>query len=163
MSSTAGEPQSSLQGNWVNVILHRLLTLCPLTDENKREDKIEETCRIASLIYLAPVWRKFGVFPVRTKLLVRKLRLGLDSSPVEDWMELWPLRLWCLYVGAVESEGTDGLDWFVKQVAANSWEYGIRDWEKVKKCVVEVLWIESIFKDLDCHFLTADLSACRNE
>jgi hypothetical protein len=91
---------------------------------------------------LAQIW----FFPVRTKLLAKKLRLQLQRLPVEDWMELWPLRLWCLYMGAIESEDIDGLHWFAERIAANSWAYGIREWEKVKKRAMECCGLKTFLK-----------------
>jgi hypothetical protein len=146
---------------WVNSIIHRLLTIRPLLHGNKREDKIEEACRLASLIYMAPIRRSIEKFPVRTRLLVKKLRLAL--LPIADWVQLWPVRIWCLYMGAIESRDTLDTEWFVRQLAADSWEYCIRDWNGIRQCVMQILWIESVFGGLADHLLLLNLETYRNK
>jgi hypothetical protein len=153
---------SAFQGVWVSAMLYRLLMLRPLKESDKREDKIEEACRLATLIYLAPIRRLLGEwFPIRTETLVRKLREVM--LPVGDWVELWPLRLWCLYMGAIETRETDSLEWFIRQLADNSWEIGIRDWNGIQQCIMQILWTENVFKGLDEHLLELDLNECRTE
>jgi hypothetical protein len=136
-------------GAWIRPTIYRLLTLEPLKDGVVNDNIIEEACRLGSLIYLAPVWRKLGVFPVRTEVLIRKLKASL--LPQMYWMELWPLRLWCLYMGALEAKRIEDVNWFVSQIASDAGEYGLRGCKSIRKCVKEVLWIDSIFDGLDTH------------
>jgi hypothetical protein len=151
---------SVFQGVWVSSVLYRLLVLRPLEHGNKREDKIEEACRLASLIYLAPIRRQLKEwFPVRSELLVRKLREVL--LPVNDWVELWPLRLWCLYMAAIETKDPESLEWFIRQLADDAWEIGMRDWNGIKQCIMQILWTENVFGGLDKHLVELDLNKCR--
>jgi hypothetical protein len=149
------------KGIWVHNIIHRLLTIRPLLHGNKREDRIEEACRLASLIYMAPIRRSIEKFPVRTRQLVKKLRLAM--LPIADWVQLWPIRIWCLYIGAIESRGTLDAEWFVMQLAADSWEYCIRGWIEIRQCVMQILWIESVFRGLDDHLLILNLETYRDK
>jgi hypothetical protein len=150
----------SFQEIWLHNIALRLLTLRPLVRGNNRENMIEEACRLASLIYLDLIRRRLEQYPARITLLVKKLRLSL--LPTSDWVELWPLRLWCLYIGAMEARQTDDLEWFVAQLASDSGNIGIRDWNGIRECVMQILWIEDVFRGLDDHLLMLNLDTYRS-
>ncbi|KAF2664018.1 hypothetical protein BT63DRAFT_429553 [Microthyrium microscopicum] len=140
---TLGGIQSPHSGGWTNAIMQRLLAMRPLRNNSSPGSNAEEACRVASLIYLAPIWRKFGVFPVRSIVLVSKLRSLLSSHRV-DWTGLESLHLWVLYMGYVESSGEDR-EWFVSELDAWSVRYGLESWDLVQQCVRTILWIDNVF------------------
>ncbi|EPE34170.1 hypothetical protein GLAREA_07183 [Glarea lozoyensis ATCC 20868] len=66
---------------------------------------ILESSRLASLLFLAPLRRHFGVFPVFTTFQVAKLRRLLTENNDLDWHGLETLQFWILTLAYLESSG----------------------------------------------------------
>jgi hypothetical protein len=64
-------------------------------------------------------------------------------------------------MGAIETRDTDSLEWFIRQLANDAWEIGMRDWNRIQQCVMQILWTESVFNGLDKHLIELDLNKCR--
>jgi hypothetical protein len=90
--------------------------------------RLHETCRLALLLFLAPIRRTMGLHPIDTRVHVRKLKQAFQlqiqtqqaNRDVNVWAALSPLRLWILTMGMLEavsgSESRSELeesDWFV--------------------------------------------------
>jgi hypothetical protein len=132
-------------GAWTTAVIHRLLTIRPLRNDNTSEPNIiEEACRIASLLYIVPIWRRIGVFPVHSPTLVSKLRDVLSSHSVH-WANLEAFHMWVLYMGCLEATGDD-LEWFVHET--NCWirHYELQSWDILRDRVMSVLWIDNVFE-----------------
>jgi hypothetical protein len=65
-------------------------------------------------------------------------------------------------MGAIEARGMDDLEWFIDQLGADSWQYGIQDWDGIRRCVMKVLWMDSIFEGLDDHLPCKSLNPAMN-
>jgi hypothetical protein len=147
-SATLEHPHT---GAWSNPIVYRLLTFRPLQQFGvSNQSLIQEACRLCSLLYLAPVWRMFGVHPVRPETLVQKLQDLLGTHEIK-WSRLWKLQLWALYVGAMEAQLMGDVAWFVKEIACVLHEHGINSWDRGLACIQEVLWVERIFGGKDSN------------
>lgn len=116
---------------------------------------MEEILRLATLLYMAPVWRKFGQFPVRTHLLVAKL-LTLLRDDNEDWGPLWPFKMWALYMGVMESELQDAAEFFPRALAAFIYERRLSSWEETLQVVKGVLWLPAAFDD-SCNLVRDEM------
>jgi hypothetical protein len=66
---------------------------------------ILESCRLAALLFLAPLRRHFGVFPVFTTFQVAKLRRLLTENEDLDWHGLETLQFWTITLAYLESSG----------------------------------------------------------
>ena len=138
--------QSLNGGGWPNVLIYHLLKWRPLESGTSVVAFREEIVRLAALLYLAPVWRKFGHFPVRTQYLVAKL-LPLVKEDKGDWGPAWPLKLWALYMAVLESEQPEATAYFPRALAAYIHERQLRSWKGVVRTVKSVLWLDSIFNE----------------
>lgn len=132
-------------GGWTNVLLHRTLAWRPLAGGYLLSERVpEESMRIATLLYLAVLWRKFGVYPVRTgDLTTRLMYLRLQQS--RGWDLFWALEAWVLVMGAIESDELER-QYFVSEII------GLAD--KLDMTAVEllehtkgILWLEDAFGD----------------
>jgi hypothetical protein len=144
--ATLTRPQT---GAWTNPIIHQLLSFRPCQQYGlSNQSHIQEACRLGSLIYMALVWRAFGVSPFRSDILVRKLRGFLETQEIE-WLRLWKLQLWILCMGAIESESVDDKRWSANWMAVLLQKHEIRSWSQGLECVREILWVERLFRGRD--------------
>ena len=134
---------SPYSGAWTNALIHRLLSMRPLRKGNSPGYALEEVCRIASLLYLIPIWRSFGVSPVRSGQLVGKLRVILSCYSI-CWTNLESLHMWILYMGCVEAL-RDDLGWFLQETESWMECYGLESWDVLRQSVKSVLWIDNVF------------------
>ncbi|KAF2815446.1 uncharacterized protein BDZ99DRAFT_348618, partial [Mytilinidion resinicola] len=138
-------------GGWPGVLAHRLLSWCPfddLTTHSANRKHIEECCRLACLLYIAPVWRKFGTGPVLTAALVEKLVAQLRgmSDLGGDWGALWELEVWVLVMaGMGVEEGAVKMGEIVGLLVEVMRERGLRGWEGVLDVAKGVVWIADVF------------------
>jgi len=147
--------QSSNCGGWPNVLIYHLLEWRPLESRTGSVAIREEIVRLAALLYMAPIWRKFGQFPVRTRYLIDKL-LPLLKKDKDDWGPLWPLKMWALYMGVLESEQPEAAAYFPRALAAYIHERQLRSWREVIRTVKSVLWLDSIFNE-SCDLVKDDM------
>jgi hypothetical protein len=90
-------------GSWMEPFAYRLLCVRPLEQGNERGNMIEEVCRLGTLLFLTPLWRRLGRYTIWTAVISRKLLLRLMENMVE-WNELKPLLVWVLYFAAIETK-----------------------------------------------------------
>jgi hypothetical protein len=127
---------------WMEPILHRLLSFRPLQVDSipPRESIIEEVCRIGTLLFLAPLWRTFGVHPVRTATLRQNL-LFIIHNYFASWGELRIVLIWVLMHAARESDTEAERSEFVMRVAMVASKMDIRSFELLMDAMKEVLWV----------------------
>lgn len=141
--------KQSQAGAWINPVVHQLLRFRPLEEFGvSSESLIQEGCRIGSILYLAPIWRAFGVQPVYTEVFVGKLRDLLTNNCI-NWGQLWKLHLWVLYMVAMEAEQFTGIHWYAAKIAILLHEHDVFSWDLAIMYVKEVLWVERIFGGRD--------------
>ncbi|KAF2435919.1 hypothetical protein EJ08DRAFT_294615 [Tothia fuscella] len=129
-------------GGWTNVLLYRLLSWRPLEEHSSTAQDLQECLRIASILYVARVWRKFGCAPVRTSGYTTKL-MSFWLRRSNDWSNFWPLEAWILIMGAIEAEDSVR-QYFVSEIEAIAQRYSVTlgaVFEEVKN----LLWIEDVF------------------
>jgi hypothetical protein len=129
-------------GGWTNVLILRLLNWRPLQESSDNNQNIAELLRLGSMLYLAPIWRKYGVSPVRTKILVQEL-VALRSKSLIKWNRLWILEAWILVVGAMESDLPERR-YFVEELGTLARSNSLVAMELLEQ-VKNVLWIHDVF------------------
>ncbi|KAH8898164.1 hypothetical protein GQ53DRAFT_837144 [Thozetella sp. PMI_491] len=134
---------STIAGAWVNPMVHVLLSWRPLELSAEPAALVQEAFRLGALLYLAPIWRHFGVAPVISDRLVRNLQNLLDD-PAIDRNENWKVILWALCVGACETQADDQVEWFAKTIVSMLREQRIQSWEDAMVHVRDVLWVDEV-------------------
>ncbi|KAI6905802.1 hypothetical protein KC318_g6055 [Hortaea werneckii] len=168
---------------WTNTLIHKALSLeRPMAMDAEVEDASEfgnsevgkarglagqdenivmaEACRLAILLFLAPVWRAYGVQPVPAGRIASRMGILLKNHA-----PFWCLAVaeaafarllsWMLCVLLTEVVGVapnletelDGLDDWALQVLAALHNDSIRDARDVEQTMKATLWIREIFDD----------------
>ncbi|KAG4444285.1 hypothetical protein IFR05_000260 [Cadophora sp. M221] len=120
-------------------LIHRFLSMSGNAIVADEQDMhILQAVRIACLLYTAEIRRLFGINGVAAKLHTQKLKFYLERS-TNDWGELAMLRLWCLAMGGMESEGADRA-WFATEVAREGATLGYPMWHDLETQMEEMIW-----------------------
>jgi hypothetical protein len=138
-------------GGWTQNIIHRLLSWRPLVEafgDDYLNPDSQETCRLATLLYIAPIWRKYGAAPVVTTVLVQKLLAQIQLAPT-DWGELGLLRIWVLAVGALEAENHHMFLQITDMLANQLRDRQVLSWEQIFPSLSRILWMEPALKGAD--------------
>jgi hypothetical protein len=135
-------------GSWVEPTMYRLLAIRPLHHGNTRENVIEEVCRLGTLLFLAPFWRKLGQSPVWTAAISRNLLLVLTQNMVE-WNDLKPFLIWVLYAAAIETKDLAERSQFVFMLGILMSGMQLYQWDDIMSIVKSVLWVEKVFAGVD--------------
>jgi hypothetical protein len=136
---------------WIDPIVHRLQQQrYRLHQPFDQASWIEETFRVAALLFLGRLRRFDGEDPLLFTLTAKhipRLRQSLESTDEEDWGELWPLRLWALVMGAMETlkDRDSARKWFHDEILAMAASQRFRSWREVEKVVKDMLWVEEVF------------------
>lgn len=141
-------------GGWTNVLIHRLLGWRPVIDFRASNQWIEESLRIGALLYLAPIWRKFGVHPARTTVLLKKL-IGIRHCHPCEWQGLWLLEAWVLAMTIIEAEGHDR-EYLTAEFCDLARGHSLSTKDLLEQ-VKEVAWIEDVFYNAESR-LRLDIS-----
>jgi hypothetical protein len=135
-------------GSWTEPTLWRLLAIRPLQLGEQREHVMEEVCRLGTLLFMAPLWRKLGHSPVWTAAISRNLLIVLLKHMIE-WKELKPLLTWVLYFAAVETKDLAERSQLVFMLAIIMTGLQLNHWDDLMQIVKSVLWVESVFTGTD--------------
>lgn len=184
-SSSAGSGMEHLRDLpvWTNTLIHRALSLeRPMATDAEVDDASEfgnpelgkaqgsagqdenvvmaEACRLAILLFLAPVWRAYGVKPVPTGRTASRMGILLKRNA-----SFWRLALaevafarllsWMLCVLLTEVVGVtlsleselDGLDAWSLHALASLHDGSIRDARNLEQTMKATLWVREIFDD----------------
>ncbi|KAK0127605.1 hypothetical protein ONS96_007131 [Cadophora gregata f. sp. sojae] len=119
-------------------LIHQCLSLSGNILADEHDANILQSVRISCLLYTAEVRRRFGIDSVVARLPIHNLRFYLQNS-THDWGDLGMLRLWCLAIGGMESEGADRA-WFAAEVAREGAELGYPMWHDLETKMEEMIW-----------------------
>lgn len=137
---------------WIEPIVHRLLQQrYRLSEPCDNVAWMEESFRVAALLYLGRLRRFDNEDPLMLTLTARhvpRLREALESIDERDWGELWPLRLWALVMGAMETTKGRAIahKWYLDQILAMAASLRFRSYRQVEKLVKGMLWVEELFR-----------------
>ncbi|OAL42862.1 hypothetical protein IQ07DRAFT_667113 [Pyrenochaeta sp. DS3sAY3a] len=128
---------------WMEPMLHRLLSLRPMHPNTtpSRASLIEEVCRLGALLFLAPIWRSFGIHPVRSKRIRQNL-LALLNGHLVEWGKLRVLLLWALAHATREADEEGERAEFAVRLAMVMRKMGLAGLEDLINEARGVLWTE---------------------
>ena len=136
---------------WTNVAMHKLLSLRPLESVIDGvvtvADLLAEAFRLAMLLYLAPIWRYYGVHPTYNQTAPQKLHQLMSTRLNRgDWGDkLQNLRLWVLGMGSIES-GVMGYE-KARQYFVNAAAEGAVTSESWIADIKHILWVPGLFDE----------------
>ena len=146
--TTAGMMAFSNERSFIE---HRLLTLREIIKPRaamQHEDYLLESCRIAALIYINCVLRKYS--PNSTVLKNLKAQLILT---IQDWEKSglgttsWPLPsslTWILFIGGILSLNSLEETWFAERIARSMRSAGLKTWIDVEGLLVRMIWVDKL-------------------
>jgi hypothetical protein len=128
-TAPSNEPRqhpSALAGFWTVPLIYKLLKWRPLEESEAEDEKaaMQEALRLGALLYMVPVWRFYGVHPVRSAILLSKLKTLITRTNI-DWSIMWNFQLWVLYMGALEAQNPADLKWFGGEMAKVMHEHNV--------------------------------------
>lgn len=135
-------------GSWMEPTMYRLLAIRPLLMGRGRENVLEEVCRLATLLFLAPCWRALGHTPVWTAAISRNLQIVLLQYKTE-WDDLKHLLIWSLYFAAIETSDLAERSQFIVMLSMVMSGMQLRSWIEVMEVVKGVLWVDNVFAGSD--------------
>jgi hypothetical protein len=149
-----GNPQVPAN-SWMEPTIYRLLAFRPLETRITRDAIIEEVCRIGGLLFLAPLWRTFGVMAIRTACLRRNL-LTLLQSHFAEWGLLHNLFLWTLVNAAREADSDREREQFVLMIVIVMRKIDVEDWSGLIDLLKGVIWDNAV-KEKDWELVRKDV------
>lgn len=85
-------------------------------------------------------------------MISRVLRCRLRTILAQHdilWSRAWTFKLWSLYMGGVEAQDSDEVDWFVRQIVATLIGNGVRRWHEAIVHIEDIMWFECLFLGRD--------------
>jgi hypothetical protein len=158
---THNVPESILTGAWVNPFIHRMLSWRPELLVPGQQGMEQEIFRIGVWLFLTPVWRYFGVAPVISHFVLRKLRAVMQRQTLGGHHTgSDKIRRWALYMAACEEvlRSSDD-DWFCRQLASRLAGGDAVSWSELVEDVKEILWLEPLFGVRDAEVKCAVLES----
>jgi hypothetical protein len=139
--------EATLCVSYLNAFLHRLLGLIKATPTPpyslSRDGAVEESCRLASILYLAELRRNFGIRPVLSQVQLSKLRSLLENDNYEEnWEELGVIRMWILAVAIVEEQEEEPKMWYLERLKRVARVNGLRSMIEVRDTLTGFLWMD---------------------
>lgn len=128
-------------------IIYHLLSLRPIhTDKPpSRVSVIEEVCRLGILLALAPVWRTFGIHPVRTTAIRRNL-LTILTKYFAEWGQLRSVLLWVLMHATREAETETERNEFGMRMTMVMAKMGVAGWDGLVFAMKDVVRCEGSYE-----------------
>ena len=108
------------------------------------KDYIHESCRVAALIYIDTVLRRFRPTFTGPKVLKQTLmatyeqRRQIDQNIVDDGSSV--ALLWIFCTGAILSLNEVEKTWFAEQISRAMTRTSLEIWQDVEECLTGLLW-----------------------
>ena len=129
-------------GGWTTVLVHTLLSRYGTDKCDESYSLTQEAIRLASLLYLGVVWRRYGVSPVRSCRIAEKL-LAIHGVEKLEWEDCWAIKAWTLVMGAIET-GKSTRASFLEKLVELAWEKSL-PLKNLVEGAKKVLWLEDVF------------------
>lgn len=130
-------------GNLIIGLVHRLLSAQSVIDIERPETTFREATRLALLLFLAEIRRRFGLHPVDSRLHVQKLQSVLANDTV-DWTAMGPLRLWVVSMGVLEALTDPELGLLVGEWARKAFSGGVTTIGQAESLLRGVMWVDNL-------------------
>ncbi|UKZ97060.1 uncharacterized protein TrAFT101_011829 [Trichoderma asperellum] len=122
-------------------VIHRLLLLPPLIDENPMHSAASECLRYAAALYMLIIHgTTYYSHAGLAHILIFQLRYNLTVLAGTNYM-YEPHIIWALSVGMVSTIGREGHQWFLEQSSTVSETLNLTTWEDVLMRLHSILWI----------------------
>jgi hypothetical protein len=138
-------------------LLSKLLSIRHETSRHNPAFSRQESCRISATLYLAGIWRRFGV-NLATGIYISKLKDAIITQDNSNLDKSDPILLWILLIDGVQSLIHAEHKWFVSATAELIVRRQFNRWEELVDTLGGVLWIEGIL-DVECDEFHRELSA----
>lgn len=106
---------------------------------------VRELWRLGALLYLAPVRRRMGVWPVRTDVYVRKVCQIFQRSDLASPLvlsEFGTLKLWVLVIALFEARNAEEKGMLLEILGNVSRYEGLESYEQVRGALGNMFWAE---------------------
>lgn len=130
-------------GNLIIGLVHRLLSARQAINIERPETLFQECTRLALLLFLAEIRRRFGLHPIDSRVHVQKLQNVL-ANYTADWTALDPLRLWVVSMGVLEAVGDPDLGWLVGEWARRAFSGEVTSAGQAEGLFRGVMWIDTV-------------------
>jgi len=112
-------------------------------DTERPETTFQEATRLALLLFLAEIRRRFGLHPIDSRVHVRKLQ-NLLANDAADWTPLGPLRLWVVGMGVLDALEDPELGWLVGEWARQAFSRGVTTAGQAERLFRGIMWIDTL-------------------
>lgn len=122
-------------------VIHRLLLLPPLIDENPLQSASSESLRYAAALYMLIIHgTTYYSHAGLAHIIIFQLRYHLTVLAGTSHMHE-PHIVWALSVGLVSTIGGEGHQWFLDQVCVAAETLDLNIWEDALMRLQNILWI----------------------
>jgi hypothetical protein len=122
-------------------VIHRLLLLPPLIDENPMQSAASECLRYAAALYMLIIHgTTYYSHAGLAHILILQLRYHLTVLAGTSYMHE-PHIIWALFTGMVSTVGGEGHQWFLNEISAAAEALDLKSWEDVLVRLQSILWI----------------------
>jgi hypothetical protein len=129
-------------------ILHQLLSL-PRTDLGHLNHEpgivIREAIRLACLIFLSIMKRRFHISPDGIELNRNRVMKLLQNYPV-DWFTLLNLRLWVLVIAGLVADGRERA-WYIDEISNTMKQIEVTTWKEALSIVRGIIWVDELLNN----------------
>jgi hypothetical protein len=130
-------------GNLIIGLVHRLLSAQQAVDPELPETIFAEATRLALLLFLAEIRRRFGLHPIDSRVHVQKLHRVLENDAA-DWKSLAMLRLWVVSMGVLEAVEELEAGWLVGEWARRAFSEDVTTAGQAERLFQGVMWIDTV-------------------
>jgi hypothetical protein len=145
---------SDMSGNWLAPLVHRCLDLIP-DDSNLPEEAelaVSEALRHATILFMQPVRRRFGINTGSSEQRVHRLRTILQR-PSSVWHGIEALWRWIIVSASTETEAIDEQLWLAGLMAGFESFQDLRRDDHMQ-ALRSFIWKEDIFEDPVADFMS---------
>ena len=146
---------SDVSGVWLVPLIHRCLDLIPNYPDCiiSSELTVLEALRHATILFIQPIRRRFGINTGPPDLRIRKLKAVLIRQPWSDWHGFEPLFRWIVVSAGMEAKTIEDQLWFAEILA--SYE-PFRRMESMEHLVAlySFIWKEDILNEPMARFMS---------
>lgn len=128
--------------------MHALMGLKIQECSNDHWIIIQEALRLAIFMFLGDIRRQCGALGVSTRVFVAKFKaLMIIKGCSIDWSSAYPLLLWMLFFGLLESNVCPEYDWYLESFVTVANRMNLDSWSSVIENVKGFLWIDEVHDD----------------
>ncbi|KIM95653.1 hypothetical protein OIDMADRAFT_148736 [Oidiodendron maius Zn] len=137
-------------------IEHRILAIPGEQDKEQgiaETKNIQESCRLAALIYTNMVFRELQPSAaIHTTLTSRLRNILIQTDLTSCWGNHWKMLLWVLFMGGAVALQNSTRSWFVSILAIACSQLKMQSWHDIKEILLKYLWSDRIWEGR-CKYL----------